>query len=117
MQTNKKSPTTSLGHAFRMLESSSIVALDLETTGLDPRAAEIRLIQISNGEKTYVIDCWRNPPAGIRFLVEVLADVETLVAHGADFEWRFVYHHFGIALDNLKDTLLMARVLAAGDMS
>src|SRR3954453_24065876 len=117
MQTNKSNPTTSLGRAFRMVESSSIVALDLETSGLNPRCSRIRLIQISNGEETYVIDCWRNPAAGIRFLVKVLADVETLLAHGADFEWRFIYHHYGVELNNLKDTMLMARLLSEGDMS
>src|SRR5215207_9620608 len=100
--------------AVRMVENASVVALDLETTGLDPRRAEIRLVQVSDGEKPFVVDLFRRDG---RSLFEALArDSLIVLAHGGDFEWRFVYHHFGIALDNIVDTLLLARVAFCGDM-
>jgi ribonuclease D len=110
----RKTSSTICDRAVRMVENASVVALDLETTGLDPRRAEIRLVQVSDGEKTFVVDHFRRDS---RSLFEALArDGLIVLAHGGDFEWRFVYHHFGIALDNIVDTLLLAQVAFCGDM-
>jgi DNA polymerase I len=101
--------------AVRMVEAAAIVALDLETTGLDPRTSEIRLAQVSDGEKIFVIDLFHRDARG---LFEALKREDlTILAHGGDFEWRFVYHHFGIALDNIVDTMLLSRLAFCGDMS
>jgi DNA polymerase I-like protein with 3'-5' exonuclease and polymerase domains len=109
--TAKSKPT--LKDALRAVEASNMVALDIETTGLDPRSSEVRLIQVSDGAETFVIDCRRVDPTKI---LEILAD-KTVVAHGAAFEWMFVYHRFGVELKAVRDTLLMAQILACGDMS
>jgi DNA polymerase I-like protein with 3'-5' exonuclease and polymerase domains len=106
--------STVLDDALAMIENSSeYLALDLETTGLDPRASEIRLVQVSNGEKTYVLDLWKGLDP--RPLFEALAK-KTVLVHGGDFEWRFIYHHFGIELTDLRDTMLLARLASCGDM-
>src|SRR4051812_7668758 len=98
-----------------MVEDADHVALDLETTGLDAHSADIRLLQVSDGEKTFVIDLFKRDATD---LVRALAREDlTVLAHGGDFEWRFVYHHFGIALDNIVDTLLLSRLAFCGDMS
>jgi len=98
-----------------MVENASVVALDLETTGLDPHRDKIRLVQVSDGEKIFVIDAFKRD---VTHLIEALARENLKVlAHGGDFEWRFVYHHFGIALDNIVDTLLLSRLAFCGDMS
>ena len=96
-----------------MVETSNLVALDLETTGLDPRSSEIRLLQVSDGDETYVIDC---RSLAVRPLVEALRKA-AIVAHGAAFDWGFLYEHFGVELENVTDTMLLAQLLAAGDMS
>jgi len=89
-----------------MVEAASVVALDLETTGLNPHHDKIRLVQVSDGEKIFVIDAFKRD---VRSLFEALAreDLKVL-AHGGVFEWRFVYEKFGIALDNMIDTMLLA---------
>jgi DNA polymerase I len=98
-----------------MVENGEVVALDLETTGLDPRGADIRLVQVSDGEQIYVIDLFKRD-AG--FLFEALGRDDLIVlAHGGDFEWRFVYHHFGVALENIVDTMLLSQLAFCGDMS
>src|SRR5215218_6651539 len=96
-----------------MAKESALVALDLETTGLNPRESSIRLAQIANGDETFVIDLWRN--RNPTELFEALAET-TVVAHGATFEWSMVYHHFGIELNNIRDTMLMSQILNMGDM-
>jgi DNA polymerase I-like protein with 3'-5' exonuclease and polymerase domains len=101
--------------AVRMVEAAEVVALDLETTGLDPRTSDIRLAQVSDGEKIFVIDLFHRDA---RPLFEALAREDlTVLAHEGDFEWRFVYHHFGIALDNIVDTRLLSQLAFCGDKS
>src|SRR5215210_1878537 len=85
----------SLEDALRMVESSEVIGLDLETTGLDPYEAALRLVQVSNGSETYVIDAWTNVEVGKLF--EALAP-KTVVAHNAKFEWSWVYHRYRITL-------------------
>jgi DNA polymerase-1 len=110
---SKSNPKATLAEAIRAVDGASLVSLDIETTGLDPRKADIRLIQISDGNETYVVDCRAVDPTP---LVQALG-TKTVIAHGADFEWRFLYHHFGVELEDVRDTMLMARVLTCGDMS
>jgi DNA polymerase-1 len=100
---------------LRMIETSDLVALDLETTGLDPHEAALRLVQISNGPETYVIDSWSDE-VPVERIFEALA-MKSVIAHNAKFEWSWVYHLYGIELENVIDTYLMAKVLAAGDMT
>src|SRR5215218_3949347 len=111
--TSTSTSNTTLQDVLRMVETSNLVALDLETTGLDPRSSEIRLLQVSDGDETYVIDC---RSLEVRPLVEALGKA-AIVAHGAAFDWAFLYQHFGVELENVTDTMLLAQLLAAGDMS
>jgi DNA polymerase I-like protein with 3'-5' exonuclease and polymerase domains len=103
-----------LADAMALVEASEIVGLDIETTGLNPRRDRIRLVQVSDGKKTYVVDAFKT---NVRPLAETLTAAPIVVAHGAKFEWGFVYHQHGIALDNLVDTYLMARIAACGELS
>jgi DNA polymerase-1 len=102
-----------LSEALCMIEDAGLVALDLETTGLDPRRNEVRLIQVSDGTSTFIVDCQRVDATP---LVQALRS-KTILAHGADFEYQFLYHRYGVELEDVRDTLLMTRVLACGDMS
>jgi DNA polymerase I-like protein with 3'-5' exonuclease and polymerase domains len=113
--TSSKTNKPTLENAVALVEASKVVGLDLETTGLNPRRHKIRLVQVSDEEKTYVVDAFKVNP---RRLFEALAThPEKVVVHGGTFEFSFVYHHHGIALDNLVDTYLMARIVACGYMS
>jgi DNA polymerase-1 len=104
-----------LQNVVRAIEVADIVGFDLETTGLDPTRDNIRLAQVSTGAKTFVVDLFRVSDA--RPLFEALArDDLTVIAHHAAFEYGFVYQKYGIALDNLRDTLLLARLAARGGM-
>src|SRR5215208_2422997 len=105
-----------LERAIRMVEDADVVAFDIETTGLDPRHSKIRLAQVSDGEKIFVLDLFKRDPDALRPLFEALSREDlTVLAHGGDFEWRFVYHHFGIALENITDTMLLTLIALAGD--
>src|SRR5215203_2148038 len=100
VSTSTSTTNTTLKDVALLVRDADLVALDLEITGLDPRRAEIRLIQISTGEETFVIDCRDRGAPELRELVEALAG-KPVVAHGAVFEWAFPYHHFGVELENV----------------
>jgi len=88
------------------------LGIDIETTGLDPKEATISLVQLSDGETTYVLDARL---ADLHVLVARLADSPaTLIAHSADFERRFIARHYAVDL-HFADTRLMSRVLEQGN--
>jgi hypothetical protein len=112
----EKSPT--LRDALSVLTSRpspTVVGLDVETTSTQPRNGEIRLAQIAVDGRTFVIDLFKVRDA--RPVFEALADLEIIVAHNAPFEYGWVYAKYGICLDNLRDTYLLARLASRGDMS
>jgi DNA polymerase-1 len=97
------------------LENTRLVALDLETTGLNPREDRIRLLTLGTdtvdlGRFTYIVDCFAVDPAP---LWEALAGKE-LVIHNAAFDLSFLARLGFTPSGPVHDTMLMARVLEAG---
>jgi DNA polymerase-1 len=103
-----------LGMVATAIDSTALVGLDCETTGLDPRADRVRLLSlametIDGGTFTYVVDCFALDPAP---LWDALAANE-LAIHNAAFDLAFLFRR-GFVPGTVHDTLLMARMLAAG---
>src|SRR5690348_2721407 len=79
------------------------VGFDTETTELDPYKGELRLVQLSGGKNTVVIDL--RPLAGfgdIKTASEVAplrsllaAETPRKVAHSAKFDAKWLRHHLG----------------------
>jgi DNA polymerase-1 len=70
------------------LASARVLGLDCETTGLDPHADRLRLIQLQPpGGPVYVIDCFAVDP---RLLEPVLQGARLLVGHNVKFDLRFL---------------------------
>jgi hypothetical protein len=93
------------------LATADIVGVDLETTGLDPKESKISLMQLSDGETTYVLDAYT---LDLSEVVDALLPPKTLIVHYAPMERGFIREHFGVDLE-FKDTRLLARVLEQGD--
>jgi hypothetical protein len=91
------------------LQSAERVGLDLETTGLDPREDQVRIISLTITQGTWLIDCFEIDP---RPLFPILADKE-LIAHNALFELTFLTE-MGFELGRggkVHDTMLTSQVL------
>jgi hypothetical protein len=91
------------------LRSAERVALDLETTGLDPREDRVRIVSLTTARGTWLVDCFEVDP---RPLFPVLAD-KTLIAHNAIFDLGFLAE-MGFKLGEagrVLDTMLMSRIL------
>ena len=92
------------------------VAIDLETTGLDPRKDRVRLVQMYDGQKVTILDVFESS--------EVLDDIVSLcedstvckIFHNAKFDLSFIRAHAKrrVRYSNIWDTMLAEQVLMAG---
>jgi DNA polymerase-1 len=91
------------------LEDVGLVALDLETTGLDPRNDSIRLLSLATEAATYIVDCQLVDPAE---LLPLLSET-TLIAHNALFDLGFL-STLGFKPGKVADTMILSQLLHAG---
>jgi DNA polymerase-1 len=91
------------------LRDAGLVALDLETTGLDPRKDSIRLLSLATIDATYTMDCRSVDPAE---LFPLLTEV-TVVAHNALFDLGFL-SPLGFVTGKVADTMIISQELHAG---
>lgn len=94
------------------LRNVSRVALDLETTGLDPRRHEVRLLTLATERGTWIVDCFEVDP---RPLFPALVEKE-LVIHNALFDIGFLTQmEFEIGEGGtIVDTMLVSQLLGVG---
>lgn len=105
------------------LNTSDLLGFDTETTELDPYRGDLRLVQLSSGKTTVVVDLKPFREKGdIRSLPE-LAPLRDLlastthekVAHNAKFDAKWVRHHLGVEVGRVYDTYLASQLISAGD--
>ncbi|MBV9215468.1 MAG: hypothetical protein JO053_04755 [Acidobacteria bacterium] len=114
----------SLKKACEELKNEPDLGFDVETTELDPYKGDLRLIQLSNGVNTKVIDLRAfgdgngslktNPD--LAPLRDLLASTkQTKIAHNAKFDTKWVRQKLGVEVGNVYDTYLASILIAAGD--
>lgn len=109
--------------AYDELSTEEFLGFDTETTELDPYEGNIRLVQLSNGKNTYVIDLKPFADRGdlktsedLALLRELLTAPKPIkIAHNAKFDTKWIRHHLGIDVNGIFDTLLASQLIAAGD--
>lgn len=87
------------------------MGVDIETTGLDPHASRIRLIQIAaEGMPVLVLDCRTFLPDGLPLLREALHTHSVKVLQNAKFDLQFLMAH-AIYPKPIFDTMLAGQLL------
>ena len=112
-----------LRSAIADLRRSEFLGFDTETTELDPYRGELRLVQLSDGRNTQVIDLRHFSAGGgprgnpdLQPLFDLLEDNSvTKIAHNAKFDAKWVRHHLGCELNGVFDSFLASQLIAAGD--
>jgi len=87
----------------------TLVALDLATTGLNPRKDSIRLLSLATEAGTYIVDCRSVDPV---VLFPLLAEA-TMIAHNALFDLNFL-SSLGFVPGEVADTMILSQLLHAG---
>ncbi|MGI8470002.1 MAG: DNA polymerase [Pyrinomonadaceae bacterium] len=112
-----------LRNACEQLKQKDVLGFDTETTALDPYQGIIRLVQLSDGTDTKVIDLKPFAEKGDLKTLPELAPLRDLlaapkpvkVAHNAKFDAKWIKHHLGVEVNGIFDTLLASQLIAAGD--
>jgi hypothetical protein len=87
------------------------VALDLETTGLNPRADSIRLLSLAMEGRNFVVDCQAVHPGPI---LDALRG-KRLVGHSISFDLAFLARRYGFTPAAVEDTMILSQLLHAGE--
>jgi DNA polymerase I-like protein with 3'-5' exonuclease and polymerase domains len=101
-----------LAEVADLLAAEPTLAVDTETTGLDPYSVKLLLIQVATPQKVYVIDVPRVNPLPLKPLLESPRILKLL--QNAKFDYEILRHLAGIEVCNLFDTMLAERLLTAG---
>lgn len=94
------------------LINARVIAVDTETTGLDPHVDRLRLVQIAiDDEPALIMDCFSFLPDGLPMLAEILSTGAVKVFQNAKFDLQFfVAQGIPVRLP-LFDTMLAAHLL------
>jgi DNA polymerase I-like protein with 3'-5' exonuclease and polymerase domains len=97
------------------LDNTALVAIDTETTGLDPHSGRVRLLSLATdtvdgGSVAYLIDCFAVDP---RPALQAL-DGKQLVFHNSEFDLPFLMRLGFTPSGPIHDTIVMSRLLTAG---
>lgn len=102
-----------LGPVADAVASADVVGLDTEATSLKPHDGKLRLIQLTVGEKTWVVDLFQTGTLGP--LKEALSSPKVIkVIQNAKFEQKYLLHHYGIELWPLFDTFRASALIYNG---
>jgi DNA polymerase-1 len=115
---NTKESFTDLLKDIRRLGNTPL-ALDTETTGLDPFTSKLLLIQIgTENESQAVIDVaetLHKYPELVPEFKDVMENPQQIfILHNAKFDYKVLKHHLNIELLHLRDTLVAAHLIRAG---
>ncbi|MHC5760571.1 bifunctional 3'-5' exonuclease/DNA polymerase [Nostoc sp.] len=109
------SNVSTLNSALQGLFQAEILAIDCETTGLDPLTDSIRLIQIAAPNYPVVlIDLPAIPKSDRQLLKKLLCNSAVKIAHNAKFDWQFLTLAGLQPSSKFFDTQLAYKVLTAG---
>lgn len=104
-----------LEQALEAVSRHSIIGVDTETTALDPRDGQVRLLQLATPAQSFVIDLFELRAFEHRGLRELLSSLQPIkVFHNAKFDVKMLLHHFDLEARGLFDTLLASQLIGAG---
>jgi DNA polymerase-1 len=102
-----------LAGVAEILENAEAVGVDIETTALNPRDGEMRLLQLATPGETFVLDVF-----AVRDLSPLEGALEkgpVKILHHGKFDHAFLWAEHGISLSPIFDTMLAAQLLDGGE--
>ncbi|MEI2579061.1 hypothetical protein [Scytonema sp. PRP1] len=104
-----------LSDLLKPLQSCQAIAVDTETTGLDPLKDRIRLVQIAAANQpVIIIDLFKVARESLAPLCELLQGTPIKVLQNAKFDLKFLQQAGLSIAGKLFDTMIAAQLLDAG---
>jgi DNA polymerase I-like protein with 3'-5' exonuclease and polymerase domains len=104
-----------LAEVLKPLQTCPVIAVDTETTGLDPLKDKIRLIQIAaENYPVIIVDLFKLSRETLAPLTELLQGAPIKVLQNAKFDLKFLQHAGLSIAGKLFDTMVAAQLLDAG---
>lgn len=101
-----------LEDVFDILNSKSVMAIDTETTGLDPYVSKLRLIQIAVKDyPVVIIDCFQVLKQGIELIQRLMTNDSIKVFQNAKFDLKFLKANNIHVKGRLFDTMIAGQLL------
>ena len=99
--------------------SNKPLALDTETTGLDPFTSKLLLIQIGTENDSQVVinvaETLFKFPDLLKEFKKIMEDPkQVFILHQAKFDYKVLKHHLNIKLLHLRDTIIAAHLIRTG---
>lgn len=95
------------------LAKHNVLAIDTETTGLDPYTDRLLLLQIGTPEKKCFVYDMRY--VSIEILRPFIENPKILhLLHNAVFDYKFIKCKYGVKINNIYDSMLAERLLTLG---
>lgn len=96
--------------------NSRILAVDTETTGLDPYTSSLRLLQISDGTTTLVFDLFKLRRTDVADALRPLFENKKIIKvfHNAKFDLKFIWRHLDIRVEGIFDSYLASQLIECG---
>jgi DNA polymerase-1 len=91
------------------LTSKKVIAVDTETTGLDPYLNKVIMLQVGDEQKQFIIDVRQVDPSPLKKILEDPQICKVLV--NAKFDYKMLVTNFNIRLANVRDCMLQEQVL------
>ncbi len=97
------------------LEKEKVLAVDTETSSLDPYTGHMFLVQIASENMCYTFDVRKVDLTKLPLFKKILEDknVVKLLQNGS-FDYKYIKVHFGVEMDNIFDVMLADMILFAG---
>lgn len=105
-----------LGSIANEIADAAVIALDTETTGLDPYLAVVRLLSVNTGKGVYVIDAFQTKT--LEPVLSALKDSKGVkVGQNLKFDQKMLLHHYNVELWPVFDTYRASNLIYNGKHS
>jgi DNA polymerase-1 len=92
------------------LQSVERLAVDVETTGLNPRKERTRLLSVATEQQVWLVDLFQT---SLEPLLPIL-NSKPLLGHNLVFDLGFLAPH-GVTAESAEDTMLLSQLAASGE--
>jgi len=99
---------------IEFIERHPIIEVDTETTGLDPHAAKVVLLQIGVHGKAFVFDVREGNVDAIIFKPVLENTTNLKILQNAVFDYEMLKTNFGIELNRMYDLMLAEQLIYLG---